>query len=33
MEIEVENAAYAPHIDANQFLTVAQKYYDLDLLD
>jgi len=30
VEIEGENAEYAPRIDANQFLTVAKDYYGLD---
>jgi len=30
VELEGENAEYAPRIDANQFLTVAKKYYGLD---
>jgi IS4 transposase len=30
LAIEGENATYAPRVDANQFLTVAKKYYGLD---
>lgn len=30
VEVEGENTEYAPRIDANQFLTVAKKYYGLD---
>ncbi|QRV18005.1 hypothetical protein JMJ58_24240 (plasmid) [Haloterrigena salifodinae] len=30
LAIEGENATYAPHMDSNQFLTVAKKYYGLD---
>lgn len=30
LAIEGENATYAPRVDANQFLTVAKKFYGLD---
>jgi IS4 transposase len=30
LAIEGENSTYAPRVDANQFLTVAKKYYGLD---
>lgn len=30
LAIEGKNATYAPRVDANQFLTVAKKYYGLD---
>jgi len=30
LAIEGENATYTPRVDANQFLTVAKKYYGLD---
>jgi len=30
LAIDGENATYAPRVDANQFLTVAKKYYGLD---
>ncbi|WP_249038875.1 transposase [Haloterrigena salifodinae] len=30
LAIEGENTTYAPRVDANQFLTVAKKYYGLD---
>lgn len=30
LAIEGENSAYKPRVDANQFLTVAKKYYGLD---
>jgi hypothetical protein len=30
LAIEGEESTYAPRVDANQFLTVAKKYYGLD---